>query len=45
MLLKNKNTVITGCNKGIGKEISKFFFKTKFCCVRSIDEILKTVKN
>ena len=25
MLLKNKTAIITGCNKGIGKEILKIF--------------------
>ncbi len=44
MLLKNKNTVITGCNKGIGKEIIKIFSQNGanvFACVRSIDENFK----
>ena len=28
MLLKNKNAVVTGCNRGIGKKFSKFFLIT-----------------
>ena len=41
MLLKNKTAVITGCNKGIGKEILKIFSVNGakvFACVREIDE-------
>ena len=44
MLLKNKNAVITGCNKGIGREVLKTFSKNGaniFACVRSIDEGFK----
>ena len=44
MLLKNKNAVITGCNKGIGREVLKTFSKNGaniFACVRSIDEDFK----
>ena len=44
MLLKNKNAVITGCNKGIGREVLKTFSKNGanvFACVRSIDESFK----
>lgn len=41
MLLKNKTAVITGCNRGIGKEILKNFSKNGakvFACARKIDE-------
>ena len=37
MLLKNKNTVITGCNRGIGKEIVRVFAENGaniWACVR-----------
>ena len=38
MLLKNKNAVVTGCNKGIGKKILEVFCEnqaTVFACVRN----------
>ena len=41
MLLKNKNAVITGCNKGIGKKLVEVFSKNGaniFACVRSLDD-------
>ena len=41
MLLKNKSAIITGCNKGIGKEILEIFSENGaniFACVRKIDE-------
>ena len=41
MLLKKKNTVITGCNRGIGKEILETFSKNGaniIACVRNIDK-------
>ena len=41
MLLKNKTAIITGCNKGIGKEILKIFSENGakvFACDRVIDE-------
>lgn len=44
MLLKNKNAVVTGCNRGIGKEVLKTFSKNGanvFACVRSVDENFK----
>ena len=40
MLLKEKQRIITGCNKGIGKEILKTIFKNGaniFACVEKID--------
>jgi 3-oxoacyl-[acyl-carrier protein] reductase len=40
-MLQNKNAVITGCNKGIGKKILEAFSENKatiFACVRKIDE-------
>tara|TARA_Y100000590_G_scaffold469797_1_gene659805 strand:+ start:5801 stop:6544 length:744 start_codon:yes stop_codon:yes gene_type:complete len=45
MLLKNKTAVVTGCNKGIGKEILQVFSEngaTVFACVRKIDEGFKS---
>ena len=44
MLLKNKNAVVTGCNRGIAKEVLKTFSKNGanvFACVRSVDENFK----
>ena len=44
MLLKNKNAVVTGCNKGIGKEILKVFSNNGanvYACSRKIDEKFK----
>ena len=44
MLLKNKVAVITGSNRGIGKEILKTFSENGsdiFACVRSIDDKFK----
>ena len=38
LLLKNKNTVITGCNRGIGKEIVRVFAENGaniWACVRT----------
>lgn len=40
MLLKKKNAVLTGCNRGIGKEILEIFSKNGanvFACIRSAD--------
>jgi 3-oxoacyl-[acyl-carrier protein] reductase len=49
MLLKNQYVVITGCNKGIGKETLKVFSEAGiniFACVRKIDStITKYTKN
>ena len=45
MLLKGKNAVVTGCNKGIGKKILEVFSEngaTVFACVRNIDEQFKS---
>ena len=45
MLLKGKTAVITGCNRGIGKNILESFSKngaTVFACVRNIDEGFKS---
>ena len=45
MLLKGKNAVITGCNRGIGKKILEVFSEngaTIFACVRNIDEQFKS---
>ena len=41
MLLKNKVSVITGCNRGIGKSILETFSQNGssiFACVRNIDD-------
>ncbi len=41
MLLKNKNAVITGCNKGIGKKVLEVFSANQaniFACVRNISD-------
>ncbi len=41
MLLDNKTALITGCNKGIGKEILELFSKNNaniIACVRKIDD-------
>ena len=48
MLLKDKTAVITGCNRGIGKEILETFSEngaTVFACVRNIDEEFKSLLN
>ena len=40
MLLKNKNAVVTGCNRGIGKKILEIFSgngANVFACARTID--------
>ena len=45
MLLKDKTAVITGCNKGIGKEILETFSgngATVFACVRNINKEFKS---
>lgn len=41
MLLKDKTAVVTGCSRGIGKEILKTFSQhgsDVFACVRKIDQ-------
>lgn len=49
MLLENKTAVITGCNRGIGKEILKTFAENGaniFACVRrETDEFTERIKN
>jgi len=48
MLLKDHTSVITGCNKGIGKEILKKFSESGsniFACVRTIDDEFKSTIN
>ena len=49
MLLKNKTAVITGCNRGIGKEILKTFAENGaniFACVRKENETFsELIKN
>ena len=45
MLLKNKNAVVTGCNRGIGKEILKIFSDNGanvYACARNINDDFKT---
>ena len=45
MLLKNKNAVVTGCNRGIGKKILKIFSDNGaniFACSRTINDDFKT---
>ena len=44
MLLKNKTAVITGSNRGIGKEILKIFSENGaniFACTRNVDDEFK----
>lgn len=44
MLLKNKNAVVTGCNRGIGKKILQIFSNNGaniFACSRVVDEKFK----
>ena len=46
MLLKNKTSVVTGCNRGIGQKILEEFSKNGsdiFACVRSLDENFKKI--
>ena len=46
MLLKNHTSVITGCNKGIGKSILENFLANGsdiFACVRRIDDEFKNI--
>jgi len=48
MLLKNHTSVITGCNKGIGKSILENFSENGsdiFACVRKIDDDFKNIIN
>ena len=49
MLLKKKNAVITGCNKGIGKKVLEIFSKNQaniFACSRNIsDDFIKYTKD
>ena len=48
MLLKNHTSVITGCNKGIGRSILENFSANGsdiFACVRKIDDEFKNIIN
>ena len=48
MLLKNHTSVITGCNKGIGRSILENFSANVsdiFACVRKIDDEFKNIIN
>ena len=48
MLLKNKTAVITGCNRGIGKEILKVFSLNGaniFACSRKINSDFENLVN
>ena len=48
MLLKHKTALLTGCNRGIGKEILKIFANNKsnlVCCVRQADEAFSNLIN
>ena len=45
MLLKNKNAVVTGSNKGIGREILNIFSENGaniFACSRNFDDDFKS---
>ena len=47
MLLKDKYSVITGCNRGIGLKILETFSENGcniFACVRTIDQQFKDIK-
>ena len=47
MILKNKFSVITGCNRGIGLKILETFSENGaniFACVRNIDDKFNDVK-
>ena len=43
MLLKNKNAVVTGCNRGIGKKFRNFSANGAniFACARTINDDFK----
>ena len=48
MLLKGKTAIITGCNRGIGKEMLRSFSRngaTVLACVRKIDQNFKNLIN
>jgi 3-oxoacyl-[acyl-carrier protein] reductase len=48
MLLKDKTAIITGCNRGIGKEILRSFSRngaSVLACVRKIDQNFKNLIN
>ncbi len=48
MLLNKKTSIITGCNRGIGKKILEIFSQNKstiFACVRNIDQEFKNYTN
>ena len=48
MLLNNKTSIITGCNRGIGKKVLEIFSQNKatiFACVRNIDQDFKNYVN